>query len=259
MIIDSHRHVVKKDNSFDTAKELFLSDMQQNDIEKAIVIADNVSDSDTADTPTLLKLFADEDNVKIIGSINPFGNLTTQQEYFDNLLQDRKIIGLKLFNGFDRLYPTDERCFASYNLALKYKVPVIFHTGINVDDDESARYNDPKYIVEIAKKFPVLKIIIAHFYWPEIEYCLELTGDIPNIYLDTTVLADEDAIARISKEKIKSVLEHAIAIKPDKILFGSDYPACQTAPAIELIGSLHIDQQSEDVILSQNVKNLFSL
>jgi len=65
MIIDSHRHVVKKDNSFDTAKELFLSDMQQNDIEKAIVIADNVSDSDTADTPTLLKLFADEDNVKI--------------------------------------------------------------------------------------------------------------------------------------------------------------------------------------------------
>lgn len=260
MIIDSHRHLVKQSNgSFIKAKEAFIADMKHNNIERAIVIADNVSNSDTADTPTLLEIFNNDDNIQIIGAINPFGNLETQQAYYDKLLTREQIIGLKLFNGFDKLYPTDERCFASYQLAVKHNVPVIFHTGINIDDEESAKFNDPKYIVEIAKKFPKLKIIIAHFYWPKIEYCLETTRDIKNVYLDTTVLADKDAVSRISEEKIRSVLECAIELKPEGIIFGSDYPACQTRPAIDLIKSLNINTKTKDNIFYINANTIFNI
>jgi hypothetical protein len=37
-------------------------------------------------------------------------------------------------------------------------VPVLFHTGENSGDSECVKWNDPEYIVEIAKKFPSSKL-----------------------------------------------------------------------------------------------------
>jgi predicted TIM-barrel fold metal-dependent hydrolase len=47
---------------------------------------------------------------------------------------------------------------------------VIIHTGINSGDFNCAKYNDPKYVVEVARKYPKLKIIIAHYFWPKKSY-----------------------------------------------------------------------------------------
>ena len=58
MIIDSHTHLTRKKNeSFEDAKSTYLKDLKANGVDEAIVIADNVDDSDTADTDTLLEVF----------------------------------------------------------------------------------------------------------------------------------------------------------------------------------------------------------
>ncbi|MEI8061399.1 MAG: amidohydrolase family protein [Candidatus Berkelbacteria bacterium] len=259
MIIDSHRHLVRSEDEKDfySAKKVFLDDLKVNGISKCIVIADNVENSTTADTQNLIEIFANNEDIKIVGALNPFGDLEKQSEYFGSLLRLKKIIALKMFNGFDELFPTDERCFTSYRLAEEYNIPVIFHTGAGTGD-ETAQYNDPKYIVEIAKKLPNLKIVISHFYWPKIKYCLELTKNVENIYYDTTVLADEDVISEIgSIEKIQDVLVECIAVKPSNLIFGSDFPACKTTPAIELINGLKISQSEKNNIFSENSKLIF--
>jgi hypothetical protein len=260
MIIDSHRHLVKSDTeSFRESVAIFLSDMKSNSIEKSVVIADNLSDSNTANTKTLIDIFSGNDSVCIIGAINPSQNLSDQEEYFEKLLREKYIIGLKLFNGFDKIFPTDKKCFLTYKLAQKYNVPVIFHTGINIDDNESAKFNDPKYIVEIANKFPRVSFLISHFYWPEVEYCLEITKGVKNIFLDTTVLAEPEAVELIGKENISKTLEEAISLKPNKVIFGSDYPSCETRRAIDLICELNVSKSQKDKVFAENSIDLFNI
>lgn len=259
MIFDAHRHLVKNkgEKDFSLARKRYFADLKINNILESIVIADNVADSDTANTKTLIDIFKNDLNVKIIGSINPFSDLVEQEREFDKYLTDKHIIGLKLFNGFDKIYPIDKECFTSYQLAEKHNAPVVFHTGINENDIESAKYNDPKYIVEIAKQFLKLKIIISHFYWPKIEYCLNTVQDIPNIYLDTTVLADDCMSKYMKRDQILNILTRAVKAKPESIIFGSDYPSCETNIAIELIGDLNISTEEKDRIFYKNHRKLF--
>jgi len=157
-IIDCHRHLYTggQNKTFEeSAKDLIL-DMKKNGISKSVVIADNVVGSDTADIEELLKVFQDNHEILLIGAIN----LLDQSEdrlgkiehlIIEHLIKEGQIIALKLYNGHDKVYLTDKRCFSTYEICDRYEVPLMIHTGINSDDLESAQYNDPKMIVEIAK------------------------------------------------------------------------------------------------------------
>jgi len=84
-------------------------------------------------------------------------------------------------------------------------------------DSECSKWNDPKYIVKIAKKFPTLKIIIAHYFWPKMDYCYEITKNISNIYFDITAISDDEVIKKSSGiKKIKNILKKLLTTKAIK-------------------------------------------
>jgi predicted TIM-barrel fold metal-dependent hydrolase len=85
-------------------------------------------------------------------------------------------------------------------------LPIVIHTGASSKKPEAAKYNDPKHIVKVAKRFPTLKIVIAHYFWPKVEYCHELTKPYANIYFDTSGLADDEVIEETGLDKIRKVL-----------------------------------------------------
>lgn len=88
----------------------------------------------------------------------------------------------------------------------------------NSNHPEVTKHNNPKYITKIAKKFPKLKIIIAHYFWPEVEYCYKITRGFKNIYFDTSALADDEAIEETGLDKIKKVLEQSIKDNSESVL-----------------------------------------
>lgn len=262
MIIDSHLHLSKEETeeNFDDAKNRLFKNLSENKISSALVIADNLTDTDCADTETLIKLFEKDQNIFVIGSPNILNPKNNEIEYFDRLLKDKAIIGLKLFPGHDPIYPTDPRCDAVYRLGLKYGVPVTIHTGINSGDVECAKYNDPKHIIEIAKKYPDLKIIIAHYFWPEMQYCYEITKPFKNIYFDTSAMADGEVVELSGGfDKVRHILEKTVADKPENILFGTDYPMCDTKKHIEMIDSLRISSDLKEIIFHLNAKKVFKI
>ena len=65
MILDAHLHLAKKEfePNFKTAGERLLKNLTDNKISGAFVIADNVTDSDCADTNTLIELFGKNNNI----------------------------------------------------------------------------------------------------------------------------------------------------------------------------------------------------
>jgi len=264
MIIDSHVHIsLYNDNakSLQGAFDLFLEEMQKNGIGSAIIVPDNIESSDSiVDLDKAIELIGERKNLFLLGSPQIIQRGSSELEKYQKLLEEGKIKGLKFFPGHDPYYPTDERCLPYYELCQNFDVPVLFHTGENSGDSECAKWNDPKYIVEIAKKYPKLKVIITHYYWPKTDYCYEITKDIPNIYFETAAMADAEVVEKSGGvEKIREVLRKTIVDRPDKVIFGTDWPMCKIEEHIELVKSLGLDSKVEEKVFSENSVEIYKL
>lgn len=264
MIIDSHVHLSMYDNNVASLEEifaLFLKAMQKNGVNYAIIIPDNIEGSgNIADLNKAVKLIGERKNLFILGSPQIIQKGLNELEKYQKLLEDGKIKGLKFFPGHDPYYPTDERCRPYYELGEKMDAPVLFHTGENSADSKCAEWNDPKYIVKVAKKYPKLKVIITHYYWPKLAYCYELTKDVPNIYFELAALADKEVIEKSGGiEKIKEILKKTISDRPDKVIFGSDWPMCKIENHIELVKSLGLTKTIEEQIFYKNSATVYNL
>lgn len=261
MIIDSHTHLNKanEENDFlDGVKRLIVL-ADENKVDKIVVIANTVEGTNCASTKEILRSVNDTDRFYVIGS----PNVTAERSdinYFEDLLKLKKVIGLKLFPGHEKFYPTDKICEPVYKLAQKYSCPVVIHTGINTGDYDCAKYNDPKYIVDIANKYPSLKIIIAHYFWPKMDYCFDITKNIPNIYYDTSAMADAEVIALSGGvDKVIEVLEKTVKVKPYSVIFGSDFEMCSQREHIDLVNKLHISDKVKTDIYYNNFQKCYGI
>lgn len=260
MIIDSHLHlsITEQNTTFQDAAKALLFDMNKNKIDKAVVIPDNVKSSNCADIDMLLEIFADNPNIYLIGSPNPFKELPLDLKRLDILLKNKKIIGLKIFPGHDKIYISNKRFDPILELCQKHKVPLVIHTGANSGNFDVMKYNSPEMIVEIARKKSNLKIIISHYFWPKLDYCFEVTTGIKNIYFDTSGLADKEVVnASGGIEKVREIIKKTISRNPESVIFGTDYPMGEFEDHIRLINSLNISQEIKTKIFSENASNLF--
>lgn len=260
MIIDVHTHLslTKRQKTYSKAAENFLANMRQNCIDRALVIADNVANSGCANLDVLLEYFGATKQIHFIGALYPFKISRESLKKVETLINQKKIVGLKIYPGHDKIYPTDKRYQVIYKFCLKNKIPVIIHTGINSNNPKSARYNDPKHILKIAKQYPALTLVIAHYFWPKIEYCYDLTIKQPNIYYDTSGLADLEVVAASGGiAKICEVLVNTAEQKPASLIFGTDYPMCDTQKHIELVASLPLTNALKENIFFRNTQALF--
>lgn len=263
MIIDSHLHIAylgeKKQNLFIVKKEL-LESMKKFGIDYSIIIPDNVPNPQCADMETMFKIIDGTKQFFSMGTVNIFQNIAEQIIKLEYLITNKKICAIKLFPGHDPFYPTDKRCLPIYKLCTKYNIPIVFHTGINTGDTDCAKYNDPKYIVNIAKKYKDLKIVIAHFFWPKMKYCYKITKDLKNIYYDTSAMADPEVVKATGDwNNIVKILKKTVLLKPENVLFGTDWPMCPVDKHIQLIKDLKLDSETEEKIFFLNAINLYKL
>lgn len=261
MIIDCHLHLPKrtKGQRFVDSKQVLLEDLTRHTIDYGILIPDNVPKSDIGDLDTVLELTENDPRLFLMGTLDVIREDNTILQQLNALFQTERIVGIKIFPGHDPIYPTDEKFKPVYVLCIKYDRPIMIHTGWNLNDPTAAQYNDPKHIVKIAQRFPQLKIVIAHFFWPNVEYCYEVTRPFHNIYFDTSALADEVVIKQTGSAKIVKVLTKTILERPEHVLFGTDYAMCDIPRHIDLIKSLPIDQTYRDNVFYRNTMKLFNL
>ncbi len=262
MIIDSHVHIsiTAKKGSFIGAKKKLLKEMAKNKITRAIVIPDNVSGSQCAGLWTVIKLTKDEPRLSMVATlkIDAINNKSVNE--IKKMFFKRQALGFKIFPGHDPVYPTDQRWLPVFRLCQHYDLPLIVHTGINSNNKLVAKYNDPKHIIKIAKEYPKLKIVIAHYFWPKLDYCFEITNGFKNIYFDTSALADPEVIEKSGGiKKIKNILTKTTKRHPTSVLFGTDWPIGNMKKHIELIDSLPISRKERYNIFSDNARNIFKL
>jgi predicted TIM-barrel fold metal-dependent hydrolase len=237
-----------------------LEELRRSRVDYAILIPDNIPKSDIGSMDEVLQIVKNDRQLFAMGTIDiQKRDYLSQTQKLDRLFQAGGIVAVKIFPGHDTIYPTDKRLLPVYDVCIKHDMPIMIHTGASLKHPEQAKYNDPKFIIKIAEKFPALRIIIAHYFFPKVEYCYTLTKPYENIYFDTSGLADEEVIADTGLTKIRKVLNLTASERPSNIIFGTDYAMCSIRKHIELVESLEIERQVKDKIFSENAIKLFHL
>jgi uncharacterized protein len=261
MIVDCHQHLprLQAGKTFEHSKQLLLQELAQNYVDYAILIPDNKPGSTIGTLNEVSAVAKDCKQLFVMGTVDIQRSMQPQLERLDTLFRDHKIFGVKIFPGHDPIYPTDKRLSPVYNLCIKYDTPIVIHTGGTSKNPQASKYNDPKYIVKIAEIHPDLKIVIAHYFVPTVEYCHEITKSYEKIHFDTSALADDLIIEITGIERIKKVLTSTIVEHPDNVVFGTDYAMCDIRKHINLIDSLDIEEQLKSKIFSQIAIRLYNL
>ncbi len=261
MIIDAHLHlpIFGEERTFEQSQRLLLADLRRDQVGYAILIPDNVPGSPIGDVQTCLRFVENEPRLFLLGTIDVENQGEDWLGYLETLIETRRIVGLKIFPGHDPVYPTDPRLRGAYALCETYHIPMVIHTGWNSNDAQVAKFNDPKYIVQVAAAYPKLPMVIAHYFWPEMEYCYQTTIQYPNIHYDTSGLADAEVIQATGLETIHSVLLKTLQHDPNRVIFGTDYAMCDRPDHIRMIKMLPVSEDVRERVFWRNAARLFNL
>jgi len=179
-----------------------------------------------------------DDSILTVAGINPYKAEQHSLTKVERALSDRRIRGLKVYLGYFHKYAYDDVYRGFYELAAKYGVPVIFHTGDNYDRNAKVKFAHPLTIDEVAVDFRDTNFIIAHMGNP---WTID-AGEV--IYKNANVYGDLSGLFLGSKETMEGVDERDLEdiIKayrwvgdPKKFLYGSDWPITSMKPYIRLI------------------------
>ena len=153
--------------------------------------------------------------------------------------------GVKLHPDFQKFNIDDEIAEKFYR-AVGSRLPILFHIG-----DDRYEYSKPHRLVKMAKKYPEVNFIAAHFggyrSWSESEIYLGLD----NVYFDTC-----SSLPFISTERAKELIDMHGA---DRFFFATDFPMWDTTAELERFYKIPLTDEQREMILSKNIKSLLKI
>ncbi len=184
-----------------------------------------------------------------------------REEY--NLKNTRKIVGIKIYLGYQQFYANDNKIIKVTELANKYGVSVIFHCGECYASGEEVDFSDAKYIEELAKKFKNTNFIASHMNWPNFDNIFSLCEKYNNIFtcfsgcLDATEKEKRELQVSNAINIINKYLKKYPNLK-NKLMYGTDFFAdgeafINVSDYIKIADKLEISKTEKNDILYNNI------
>lgn len=154
--------------------------------------------------------------------------------------------GVKFHNDMQQFDIDDPKLMPIYRAMADRKMIVLFHMG-----DPRYDYSSPDKMVKIAREYPDLTIIGAHFggfsRWSESIFNPKL----PNVYYDTS-----SSLFMLDRKTVARFIDH---FGPDRFFFGSDFPMWEPEAELKRFMSLELDNDINEMILYDNFARVFGL
>lgn len=153
--------------------------------------------------------------------------------------------GVKLHPDFQK-FSVDESCAQKIYDACAGRLPILFHTG-----DSRFEYSSPEKMVKVAKNFPNLKIIAAHFggysRWDEIE-CYKA---VENVSFDTS-----STLFKFPTDRAKKIIMN---MGFERFMFGVDFPMWRHDDELKRFFALGLGEEINEAILAKNAVRLLDI
>ena len=154
--------------------------------------------------------------------------------------------GIKLHPDFQQFAIDDPAAFPIYECCQELGLPVLFHTG-----DDRYDWSAPARMEAVARRFPRLVCIAAHFggynHWQDVERY----RDLPNVWFDTS-----SALFKLPRERALSLIR---LMGHERFLFGTDFPMWDHKEELDRFLSLGLPEEIRDDILYRNFQRLFGV
>lgn len=276
MIIDGHVHICPDRIAAASAKVFFERNkfawvydgtvgtlirlMDENEIDKAI-ITNNVIDPNYVPkandyTASKVKEFPD----RLMGFVFGHPDCKDGPGEIERCVKTLGFKAVKINGSLLRYFPEDERMFSQYEKAIELGIPILAHCGPNVEnffkDPEEIKerqYAEPKSWIPVLKRYPDLKLILAHFVGSTHYYddAIQVLEEFPEVYTDCSMVLN-----RLTSEEATSFIKK---IGADRVIFGTDYPGHEMDIEINRVKGLDLTDEEKEKIFSTNFVRFFEL
>ncbi len=201
-----------------------------------------------------------------IGVMDPKPSHPDHFHHVDQVLATGKVRALKGYLGYLH-YPPDHAGYRPYyELAERYHIPVVFHTGDTYSAYAKLRFAHPLLVDDVAVDFPRVEFVLAHVGNPWMLDAAQVVYKNLNVSVDLSglVIGDatvfDDPTRRDMLDEVKANLSRAFryAERPNRFVFGSDWPLIPIAPYRDFIASA-IPEVYHDLIFEENAQRLFKI
>jgi uncharacterized protein len=174
---------------------------------------------------------------------------------------EKELAGLKLYPGYQSFYPHDKRLDPVYEFAHRRGLPVMIHQGDTLDGLGLVKFARPLEVDEVAGRYRDVNFVLCHFGNPWILEGAEIVYKNENVYADTSGLLAHPSspyFDRMVEQARRTVYEAIITVgRPDRVLYGSDWPLEDLRVAVSLIAELDLPEKDRAAILGGNARRLF--
>lgn len=173
--------------------------------------------------------------------------------------------GVKLLPANRGYHLSDPACRPFFEKAEELGAAICIHYGVTVDPTGDLRYADPIDLSPVARDFPNIPFVIAHFGAGWLGSVLRLAYQCKNVCVDTSG-TNNWMDHHVPRMTLSEVFERALmALGPERVLFGTD--AGTTAPyrtwikyqQMRTIEEMGLSDRDRDLILRANAVRIYRL
>jgi predicted TIM-barrel fold metal-dependent hydrolase len=201
-----------------------------------------------------------------IGVADPSRTGTEHMQAVERQLRSGKVKALKGYLGYLYHGPDSPGYVPYYELAARYQVPFVFHTGDNYSERAKVKYAHPLLVDEVAVDHRDVRFVLAHFGNPWIADAAEVVYKNENVWADLSglLVGDETYFRGLSAsgalqrtvERIKQGIEYAG--RADKFLYGTDWPLAPMRDYRDFVGRM-FPEKDHAAVFHGNARRLFGL
>jgi predicted TIM-barrel fold metal-dependent hydrolase len=182
----------------------------------------------------------------------------------EELLAAGKVIALKGYLGYLHYGPEHPNYGRYYELAAKFNIPVMFHTGDTYSPWAKLRYAHPLGVDDAAVDHPRTKFVMCHVGNPWTLDAAEVIYKNMNVWADLSglLVGTEEVFASEEGREAAAELGHAIqramrySERPNRFLYGTDWPLAPMAAYRDFIFEA-VPAEYHTLVFEENARMLF--
>ncbi|MCI0701860.1 MAG: amidohydrolase [Planctomycetia bacterium] len=193
----------------------------------------------------------------------------TDDEHFrrvELILASGVVVALKAYLGYLHFEPAHANYRRYYELAAKYRIPFMFHTGDTYSPQAKLKFSHPLGVDEVAVDHPDCRFVMCHLGNPWMTDAAEVIYKNVNVWTDLSglMVGDDGAFASEEGREAMTELAHSIqrairySERPNRFVYGTDWPLAPMTAYREFIKEA-IPPEHHEQVFEENARVLFRL